>query len=102
MIRFQKILVCSCLIAGLWSCKTKSECIPNTLRPSAYPLITIDPYTSGWSFTDNLYDDVTRHWTGYKFPLIGVVKVDGQPYRFMGQEEPAFSILVPTAAQGAR
>lgn len=101
MIRFQKILVCSCLIAGLWSCKTKSECIPNTLRPSAYPLITIDPYTSGWSFTDNLYDDVTRHWTGDKFPLIGVVKVDGQPYRFMGQEEPAFSILVPTAEQGA-
>ena len=28
-----------------------------------------------------------RHWTGQDFPLIGVVKVDGVPYRFMGIED---------------
>ena len=39
------------------------------LRASAYPLITIDPYTSGWSFGDNLYDGPVKHWTGKDFPM---------------------------------
>ena len=59
----------------------------NELRASAYPLVTIDPYTSGWSFTDHLYDASTKHWTGKDLPLIGVAKVDGQSYRFMGDED---------------
>lgn len=68
------------------------------LRAPATPLITVDPYTSCWSTTDRLYDDVTRHWTGAEFPLIGVLSVDGVPYRFMGKEVPVLSSLVPTAA----
>lgn len=68
------------------------------LRAPANPLVTIDPYTSCWSTTDRLYDDVTRHWTGAEFPLIGVLSVDGVPYRFMGKEVPVLSSLIPTAA----
>jgi hypothetical protein len=59
----------------------------NNLRAPAYPLITIDPYTSIWSFTDKLYDDNVRHWTGTSRTLIGALRVDGKPYRFMGSEE---------------
>lgn len=59
----------------------------NELRAPAYPLVTIDPYTSAWSSGDNLYDSSVKHWTGQDFPLIGVVKVDGIPYRFMGIED---------------
>ena len=54
------------------------------LRPPAVPLVTIDPYTSCWSFADCLYDDWPRHWTGTELALCGLVRVDGVPLRFMG------------------
>src|SRR5687767_9455831 len=56
-------------------------------RPPAVPLVTIDPYTSCWSFADRLYDDWPRHWTGTQFALFGVVRVDGRALRFMGGPE---------------
>jgi Glycogen debranching enzyme len=66
------------------------------LRAPAYPLISIDPYTSGWSFTDNLYDEPVRHWTGQEQALIGVIQVDGKNYRFMGEEAVPMQLIVPT------
>lgn len=56
-------------------------------RPPAVPLITIDPYTSCWSMTDRLFDDWSRHWTGTKFPLFAVLRVDGRSYRVAGGPE---------------
>lgn len=61
--------------------------IKNSLRAPAYPLVTIDPNTSAWSMTDNLYDDQVKHWTGKEFPLLGAIRVDGQLFRFMGIEK---------------
>ncbi|MBX2916357.1 MAG: DUF4965 domain-containing protein [Cyclobacteriaceae bacterium] len=58
-----------------------------TMRAPAYPLITIDPYTSVWSASDNLFDTPTRHWTNKTHSLIGAARVDGTVYRFMGKEE---------------
>lgn len=54
-------------------------------RPSAIPLITVDPYFSIWSFCDTLYGDVTRHWTGQRNAMLGMIKIDGKTYRFMGK-----------------
>jgi hypothetical protein len=59
----------------------------SSLRPPAVPLITIDPYTSCWSFADKLYDEWPRHWTGTDFALCGMVRVDGKPMRFIGGAE---------------
>ena len=65
----------------LCSCGTQMEQhVKSELRAPAYPLVSIDPYTSAWSFTDNLYDGSVKHWSGKDFPLIGVAKVDGQTY----------------------
>lgn len=74
--------------------------IKNDLRAPAYPLVTIDPYTSAWSAADNLYDAPVTHWTAKDFPFIGVVKVDGTPYRFMGIEQQEMNAIVPTSEQG--
>jgi hypothetical protein len=68
----------------------------SNLRAPAFPLITVDPYTSIWSFTDRLYDENPRHWTGTTRTLIGVLRVDGKPFRFMGAEEPVFNPVLFT------
>ncbi len=57
-------------------------------RPTAVPLIATDPYFSIWSFADRLTDDHPRHWTGRRQSMLGVLFVDGRPYRFLGKTEP--------------
>ena len=86
------------LIAGCGQGTVQPEI--NELRAPAYPLVTIDPYTSAWSMYDNLYDGSIRHWTGKDFPLIGAIEVDGQTYRFMGTEDVEMLPIVPTSQQG--
>ncbi len=56
-------------------------------RPPAIPLVTIDPHTSVWCFADRLTDDWPRHWTGTQMTLYGVVRVDGEAFRFLGGPE---------------
>ena len=76
-----------------------TERLANSLRAPAVPLVTIDPYTSGWSFTDKLYDGPVKHWTGKDFPLLGVAEVDGEAFRFLGKENPALESVAPTSEQ---
>lgn len=55
------------------------------LRPPAVPLVTHDPYFSVWSMNDNLAGERTKHWTGAVNGMVGMIRIDGKPYRFMGQ-----------------
>ncbi len=82
MKQIQLILLSLCLLF----CVSGKSQTQSYLRAPAYPLVTIDPYTSCWSFGDKLYEDDTRHWTGEKHPLLGAIRVDGEIYRFMGTE----------------
>lgn len=54
-------------------------------KAPAVPLFVNDPYFSIWSFTDVLYEDSPRHWTGARNSMVGMVKYDNKVYRFLGK-----------------
>jgi Domain of unknown function (DUF4965)/Domain of unknown function (DUF5127)/Domain of unknown function (DUF1793)/Domain of unknown function (DUF4964) len=66
---------------------------PAPMRPPAVPLVTHDPYFSIWSTTSLLTDSSTKHWTGTDQPLNGLVRIDGEAYRFLGDQPRALPPL---------
>ena len=74
----QIMLLSACTVALLSACSSNTRianevyapAAKNELRAPATPLVTIDPYTSAWSFADRLNEESVRHWTGRNFPLL--------------------------------
>ncbi|MFA6086557.1 glutaminase domain-containing protein [Mucilaginibacter sp.] len=86
------ILFTSCVIFS-WNLAAAQSKLP------AYPLITHNPYFSIWSNTDKLNESLTKHWTGKNQSLIGIIKVDNQYYRFMGENSPEYRSIVNTGVE---
>ncbi len=74
------------LTVALTGCIEKIPVNEAGLRAPSYPLVTIDPFTNAWSPADQLYAAPVEHWTGAEYPLLGVLSVDGQTYRFLGKD----------------
>ena len=54
------------------------------MRLPSIPLITVDPYFSVWS-NDKINTHFPVHWTGSRNAILGLVIVDGEELRFLGE-----------------
>lgn len=93
------LFILSLLTFAFHSCQQKAKTIKESttteFRAPAYPLITIDPYTSAWLSSDQLFNKAVSHRTGKTHSLIGAIRVDGQVCRFLGKEDIPLKTLVP-------
>lgn len=60
----------------------------DNFRPVAVPLVTVDPYFSVWSMSDNLMYVHTRHWTTAPNGMVGMINIDRKVWKFMGRLQP--------------
>lgn len=56
------------------------------MRMPFTPLFNIDPYFSVWSI-DKINTVKPQHWTNTNNSMLGIVTVDGEPFRFLGVSE---------------
>ncbi|MGO1816782.1 MAG: glutaminase domain-containing protein [Sphingobacterium sp.] len=87
------VLIFLCLISA-------SAASAQQRKAPAYPLITHNPNFSIWSYTDELNQSATTHWTDADHSLLGLIQVDDQVYRFLGEEEPNYQSILSTSQEG--
>ncbi len=80
-----------CIAAGCLSVSAISQ----VKRMPAYPLVTHDPYFSIWSFSDQLNSTSTKHWSGTDQSMVGVIRVDGKTYKFLGDLQHPTETIIP-------
>jgi len=91
------INVIAIITLGLGLMKGPEGLAQDALRAPAYPLITHNPNFSIWSMGDQLNQQSPKHWTTANHRLLGLVRVDGKPYRFLGKEAPHYNAVLPTS-----
>ncbi len=90
-----KILSMKPLIVSMFIVLIAGTAAGQNSKAPACPLITHDPYFSIWSTTDELAASPTKHWTGADHSLLGMIKVDGETYRFLGNTGHPYNTILP-------
>lgn len=93
--KFQVALLAAIACAGSASVASAQS----TFRPPSVPLVTHDPYLSLWSNSDRLTDSATAHWTGKPQGLSSLIRINGKPFRLMGDTPSTFAVLPQTNLQ---
>lgn len=79
---------------------TAAVCLTEAIRPPAVPLLVHEPFVSVWSGADNLTDAFPSFWAGQTLGFLGMLRVDGAPFRWMGVDTfSAPAPIVPAAQQ---
>eukprot|EP00051_Salpingoeca_urceolata_P000708 m.35522 g.35522 ORF g.35522 m.35522 type:complete len:785 (-) comp10931_c0_seq2:5714-8068(-) len=78
------VLACCFAVAVALPAASSGSGLP-PFRPAAIPLITTDPYIQTWVRADNTTGDEVRHWDGSAKEMRGLVRIDGQTFRFLGR-----------------
>merc|ERR1719183_385728 len=55
-----------------------------TFRPPAIPLVTTDPYLQSFVMGDTATDGVVKHWDQRNKEMLGLIRIDGTVYRYLG------------------
>lgn len=70
------------------------------LRAPAYPLVVQSPLSlSMWQGSDNLTDSFASFWGGQTLGYVGLIRIDGSPYRWMGSDTYSPNSNTPAAQQ---
>jgi hypothetical protein len=56
----------------------------SSARAPAFPLVVHDPFFSVWLAGDTVSTTATTHWTGKAQGMTGLARIDGKPFRFLG------------------
>lgn len=99
MKRIKKIIAIITLGFGLFT--GQDALAQQALRAPAYPLITHNPNFSIWSMGDQLNNTTPKHWTTADHGMLGLIKVDGTTYRFLGKESKQYAHVLPTSDEAS-
>jgi len=58
-------------------------------RPPAIPLLTTDPFMQTWMRGDTSTSASVTHWDGKEKQMVGLIRVDGATFQFLGTCTPA-------------
>ena len=98
------LLLAAFVAATFMQAQTPDYFVPyqqTSLRLPSVPLLVNDPYFSFWSPYNKLTDGTVKHWDDQQKAMDGLLRVDGQVYRFMGaQRKTRLAAIAPMGNKG--